>query len=182
MESGKIAGAAAQRCEGLGAAPVRELHAQRISDIGQIAQLCQREIVAGMHAYRRRLTRDRLVQRVREFGREVVELGGEARLRTLAGPEQFGPERAQLGAATPRHAHERSAEERRPVLDEVPCVPVGDSGAARRNRQLAVLLERFEKREQRQIELARALRVEAPHGPDVDADGRSHAGDPSGTC
>src|SRR5262245_35025617 len=118
--------------------------------------------MAGMDAKRRNGVARRILQRARHFGGKVLELRLEARLGELARPENFRAERAELGAASALDDDQGRAEERGPFLDQIPRVAVRDAGGARRDGQLAALLDRVEQREQRQVELALVGAAKAP--------------------
>jgi hypothetical protein len=114
-----IAFAAAQRREGIEAAAVLQVD-EAARPRGLFAQQRDGEIMARVHHQRWRRLGERLVQRAGELGGEVVELGREARLRALAGPEQALAERGELRAAPLLLGDERRAEELLPLRDQVP--------------------------------------------------------------
>src|SRR5439155_24212749 len=68
----------------------------------------------------------------RKLLREVIELGPGPRLHALAGPHQPLAERTQLGALAALGFDQRRAEKLRPLLDQVPDMPVGEVGIAGR--------------------------------------------------
>ena len=80
--------------------------------------------------------RERLVERAREFGGEVLELGGEARLRAAARPtagaRPSGVMRVPRPFAFITSGAPKNASHRR----QVPCVAVGDVRALGRWREL----------------------------------------------
>ncbi|CEG07127.1 hypothetical protein BN961_00508 [Afipia felis] len=64
----------------------------------------------------------------RELLREVLQLRAEPRFEPLSRPDQFLAERRQRRAAAALALDERRAEECRPLLDQIPDVPVRQIG------------------------------------------------------
>src|SRR6185295_4656601 len=176
VKSCRVASTAAQGPKRFRAPAIAQVDAYRTGLACQLAQLRETEVVAGVDPQRGQVRGDRAIERARKLRREVVQLWSEARLGPFPRPEQLRTERAQLRTAAALDRDQRCAEEVGPLPDQIPGVAMRYARRARRDGELAAVLDRVQEVKECQIELRLAGFAEAPDGAQVDVEGMGHSG------
>ncbi len=128
--------------------------------------------MAGVHAHHRGAVRHELVDLGLQLLGQVLQLGSQAGLQALAGPDQLFAERGQLGAAALLAHDQGRLEEGGPLLDQVPAMAIGQVLPVRRAGDLTGGADLVQEVEHHQHRLGLAVPPEAPLGLDLDPDQR----------
>ena len=168
MQAGEIAGALRQRDQRMLVADIAQIDADAGLAIEEFAQLCHGKAVAGMNADHRRALFEERLDLARQLLRQIFELRPEPGLHALAGPHQPLAERRELRALAALGLDQRGSEELRPLLDQIPDVPVGQVRIAGRARDLSGLPDFVEHAEHDHHGARIALAAKPPDSLDLD--------------
>src|SRR6478672_461275 len=125
MQAGEVAGALCQRHQRMLVADIAQIDADAGLAVEEFAELGDCKAVARMHADHGGPLLEERLDLARELLRQILELRSEPGLHALAGPDQPLAERRELRALAALGFDERRSEELRPLLDQVPDMPVG---------------------------------------------------------
>ena len=171
----EVAAAVGQRGRRIDVTDIAEIHLQPGFPAQQLAQRRHRESVAGMDANDRAGFRQHGVDLALEFLRQVLQLRAQTRLQALARPHKPLPERRQDRAAPLAAFHQRRLEELRPLLDQVPGMPIADLRAFGRAADLAGGTDLVEEIQHDEHGAGITLLGEAPDGLDFNAEGHQRS-------
>ena len=164
MHARQIASVVRERNQRVLIADVPQVHAEVRFAAEQFSQLRNGESMAGVHADDRRAMREKLVDLRLQLLREVLELRSQPRLEPLPGPYQLAAERGQTRSAALLPFHQWRAEESRPLLDQIPRVPVGNPRPFGGPADFAGHADFVQEIEHDQDGLAIAVSLETPTG------------------
>ncbi|MGY4309128.1 hypothetical protein ACVIJ6_006371 [Bradyrhizobium sp. USDA 4369] len=119
------------------AADIAKVDADTRCAIQQLTQLGHGKAMTGVNADQRRMWLQERLDLGDELLREIVELRTKPRMHALARPHQLVSECGQSRSLAALGFHQRHAEECRPLLDQIPDMPIGELGIVGCARDLA---------------------------------------------
>ena len=123
-----------------------------------------------MNSQYQRTVRKQLVDFGFEFLREVLQQRSQPRLQSLSGPHKFFAEVGQLCSRSLLADNERHLEEIRPLLNQIPSVPVRNASSVGRCRNLSGRANFGEEFEHDLHGLGVAVVLETPYRINLDLD------------
>ncbi|MGX1010879.1 hypothetical protein AB7M69_005236 [Bradyrhizobium japonicum] len=168
VQAREVAGALRQRDQRMLVADIAQIDADAGLAIEEFAQFCYGKAVAGMNADHRRALFEERLDLARQLLRQVFELRPEPGLHAFAGPYQPLAKRGEFRALAALGFDQRGSEELRPLLDQIPDVPVGQVRIAGRARDLSGLPDFVEHAEHDDCGARAALVAKSPDGLDLD--------------
>src|SRR5262245_16850014 len=168
VESCEIAMRPTQRSERGHASHVLQIHRGVAVAMHQQRQLLDRVTMARVNVDDRLRLLERTTDLEIELGGDVLELREHVRIAALLGPQQLLAERSEFRALAALLAHERSAEELRPLLEQVPGVTIRELHTRRSERELARVVDCSKQAKELRIDLLSAIAGERPRRTDCD--------------
>ena len=170
MHARQIAPIVRERYERVLIGDIPEIHAEILLAGEQFSQLRNRESVTRVHADNRRAAREKLVDLRFQFLRKILELRSKTRLEPLPRPDEFVAERGQAGSASPLAFHQRHFKKGRPLLDQIPGVPIRQARPIGGAADFSGHADFVQEVQHHQVGRWIALPLETPHRFDFDSD------------